>query len=215
MRTTIAAALAVLLGIVSWGAAPASAKGGGKDPCAKADARLARTGLGDTDGDGVSDCRERLMGTSVTDPDTDHDGMSDGEEMHASCDANDPDSDHDGIDDGEDATPALVQKIEAQLDAITCPTETPPTDTTPGTVTPGTLSALGINISLTATTEFEGTTCAGLVARLTAGQPVIVKVKILEDMLGALSAKEVETRGPRHDGHDRDHDDRGEDENDD
>jgi len=207
MRTTIAAALVLLVGILVWGAAPASAKGA-KDPCAKADARLARTGLGDSDGDGVSDCRERLMHTAIDDPDTDHDGMSDGEEMHESCDANDPDSDHDGIDDGDDDTPALVQKVEAQLDAITCPTET-----TPGTVTPGTLTALGINVSLTATTEFEDTTCADLAARLTAGESVLVKVKILEDMLGALSAQEVEARSFPHD--DGDDDDQGEDENDD
>ena len=206
MRTAIAAALVLGLGVVVWGAAPASAKGA-KDPCAKADARLARTGQGDSDGDGVSDCRERLMGTAIDDADTDHDGMDDGDEMHASCDANDPDSDHDGIPDGDDATPALVQKIEASLDAITCPTET-----TPGTVTPGTLTALGINVSLTATTEFEDTTCADLAARLTAGESVFVKVKILEDMLGALSAQGVEARGPHHDDGD---DDQGQDENDD
>jgi Domain of unknown function (DUF5666)/Bacterial TSP3 repeat len=206
MRTTIASALALLLGIVLWGAAPASAKGGRKDPCAKADARLARTGQGDTDGDGVSDCRERLMQTAIDNADTDHDGMSDGKEMHAGTDANDPDSDHDGIDDGDDDTPALVQKVEALLDAITCPTET-----TPGTVTPGTLTALGINVSLTDTTQFEDTTCADLAASLTAGEKVFVKVKILEDMLGALSAQEVEGRGLSHDGDD----DQGEDENDD
>jgi hypothetical protein len=203
MRTTIASSLVLLLGVGVWGAAPASAKGGGKDPCAKADARLARTGQGDSDGDGVSDCRERLMHTAIDDPDTDHDGMSDGDEMHASCNANDPDSDHDGIDDGDDATPALVQKVEAVLDALTCPTET-----TPGTVTPGTLTALGIHVSIPDTTEFEDTTCADLAARLTTGEKVFVKVKILEDMLGALSAKEVEARGPHHDGDD---DDQGED----
>jgi hypothetical protein len=63
--------LALLLG-----SAPAAAA-----RCDRADARLATTGKGDRDGDGISNCRERMMRTSASDADSDDDGMDDGAEM--------------------------------------------------------------------------------------------------------------------------------------
>ena len=68
MKTAIASTLAILLGVLVWTAAPVSAKGS-KDPCKRADIKLARTGQGDSDGDGISDCREsKILRTAMDDP---------------------------------------------------------------------------------------------------------------------------------------------------
>jgi fimbrial isopeptide formation D2 family protein/uncharacterized repeat protein (TIGR01451 family) len=62
----------------------------------------------DTDGDGLPDAEEALLGTNPMDPDTDDDGVRDGEEPNYTSDADgdglinplDPDSDNDGLFDG-------------------------------------------------------------------------------------------------------------------
>jgi len=65
----------------------------------------------DTDGDGLTDSEESLIGTDPLNPDTDGDGVSDGDEVAAGTDPNDPndpasvDSDGDGVPDDEDAFP--------------------------------------------------------------------------------------------------------------
>ena len=118
-RVGFCAALGLGLALVV-GSAPASAA-----KCDRADARLAKTGKGDKDGDGISNCRERLMRTAIDDPDSDADGMDDGDEMAGGCDPLDSDSDGDGIPDGQDDTPARPpkQKVKALLDALSCPSE--------------------------------------------------------------------------------------------
>ena len=181
-----AAAAALLLGLaLAFGTTPAAAA-----RCDRADARLAKTGKGDRDGDGISNCRERLLRTAADDVDSDDDGLDDGDEMATGCDPLDPDSDDDGTGDGEDDTPAAPrQKIEALLDALACPTE--------GAA--GSLTALGVTVVLDATTEFEDLSCEEIAALFASEGSVQVEVKILEDEAGGLTAREVELGD--HDGH--------------
>jgi hypothetical protein len=192
MRIQTTTVLALLLSALLWAPAPAFAKDKGKGKggaCRKEDARLAQTGVGDSDGDGLSDCREaRLLLTSPFDDDSDDDGLDDGEEMEHRCDPLDGDSDDDGIHDGDDDSPAVEQKVEALLDALTCPQ----------LETPGSITALGVTAVLDANTEFEETTCDALAARLVAGESVLVEIEILEDVLGALFATEVEAEEREH-----------------
>ena len=208
MKITPPILLALVAGALM--SAPDSASAGGKDPCKKADAKLARTGQGDTDGDGISDCREaRTLRTFMNDADSDDDRMDDGEEMHRSCDPLNPDSDDDGIDDGDDPTPAVEQEVKALLDAISCPQ--------PGV--PGSIGALGISAALDDLTEFERAGCADLASLLNGGNQVLVEIEILEDVLGVLTATEVELRKPKldrphHDDDDDDDDDHDEDDDD-
>lgn len=203
MRISVLVGSLVVAGLWLGGSETAFAKT--KDPCRKADAKLARTGQGDTDGDGLSDCRERsLLHTFPNDRDSDDDAMDDGEEVHHGCDPLDPDSDHDGMDDGEDDTPALHQEVKALLDAVSCPQ----------TETAGSITALGISAALNQDTEFEDASCAELASLLGSGESVLVKIEVLEDMLGALTATEVELKRPDLGDHheDGDDDDQGEDE---
>jgi hypothetical protein len=218
MRISIGVAVALLLGVTLGAPAPADAKS--KDPCKKPDAKLAKTGVGDADGDGLSDCREqKILFTLSDDVDTDDDALDDGEEMEESCNPKNPDSDYDGIEDGDDQSPAIEQEVKAVLDALTCPVPgTPGPPPTPGT--PGSIGALGITVTLDpVTTEFECQTCEELAALFALGEPVIVEIEIVEDVLGALTATEVTPKkNGRHrcecrDHHgDRDHDDDDEDE---
>jgi hypothetical protein len=211
LRLSFVTALAALTALALGAPTPAAAARKGK-ACARADARLARTGKGDLDGDGVSNCRERrVLRTSISDPDSDGDGLEDGEEVEAGCDAMDPDSDDDGLSDGDDPSPAPppVQEMEALLDALTCPQED----------APGSIAALGVSVALDAETEFEDASCAELAELFAAEGDVFVEIEILEDEAGALRAIEVEVEGEDegeghdgddHDGDDEDHD--GEDE---
>jgi hypothetical protein len=69
---------------------------------AGADARSGRCRR-DADCDGLTNKRERALGTKVSNADTDHDGLSDGKEVdHVGCDPTDADSDDDGVDDGDE-----------------------------------------------------------------------------------------------------------------
>ncbi len=55
----------------------------------------------DSDGDGLTDDEEDILGTDPHDPDTDDDSLTDGQEVLAyDTDPNDPDTDHGGVDDG-------------------------------------------------------------------------------------------------------------------
>ena len=149
--------------------------------CARAEQKLTRTGKGDADGDGLSNCAERKIhgtkakaadsdedgvddgeeiedGTDPLDPDTDDDGMNDGEEEEAGTDPNDDDTDDDGEEDGEDLDPndSLGAFIEGMVSEATC--------TDDGI---GTLTVLGIPVLIDEETEFEGSDgCAGIAERL-------------------------------------------------
>ena len=217
--------LSVVLGVCLWLPGSAEAKGK-KDSCRKADLKLALTGQGDSDGDGISDCREaRYLQTDVQNPDTDDDGLNDGEDFGKACDPKDDDTDDDGVPDGVDPTPVVTQKMEALLDGLTCPTAEvldPPTPAVPGSI-----SALGATVLLDTATRFKGTSCADLASLFALGEGnLLVEVKILENVLGELHATSVELkqgcRRPDHHhrgwwGHhddDDDDDDQGEDEDD-
>lgn len=56
----------------------------------------------DTDGDGITNAVEILLGTSPNDADSDGDGVSDGNEARFGMDPNLADSDHDGVLDGDE-----------------------------------------------------------------------------------------------------------------
>ena len=61
------------------------------------------TGCMDTDGDGISDTEEELLGLNPDDSDTDRDGLPDNVEVALGTDPFDSDTDRDGILDGEEA----------------------------------------------------------------------------------------------------------------
>jgi len=61
----------------------------------------------DSDGDGLSDQEEGLLGTNPDDPDSDDDGLSDGYEIAIGTYPLDSDSDDDGIADGDDPYPMI------------------------------------------------------------------------------------------------------------
>jgi hypothetical protein len=193
MRSWMTLVFAIVLACFLYMPRQASAKFA-KNPCAKADLKLAQTGVGDSDGDGVSDCRERMLHTLTTNPDTDHDGLPDGTELRIGSSPLDPDSDDDGIDDGDDNTPVVDQRIFGLLDALTCPQ----------VGVAGSISALGTTAVVDMNTEFDDTTCDQLAALLVPGADVAVKIAILEDPLGALTATDVELRNRQgdDDGHD-------------
>jgi hypothetical protein len=200
--------LAIVLGAFVWMPSQASAKGK-KYACLKADLKLAQTpGVGDSDGDGVSDCREsRYLHTFTNDADSDDDGLNDSVDFAKSCNPLDPDSDGDGIEDGNDSSPVVEQEMKAILDALSCPT----VDDLGAMTAAGSISALGTTAGVDLDTRFKHTTCADLSTRLLAGGIVVVEIEILEDALGALRATDVELKQPcrghgdyRHHDHDDD-----------
>jgi len=188
----------VLLGMVVLCATAATAAEG--DRCARADERLARTGRGDRDFDGLSDCTERrVLETAVRDPDSDDDGARDGDEVARGTDPHDSDSDGDGtadgretalgtdpldddsdgdgIQDGDDPDPSheLRSGIEGAIDSLACPTE----------AQPGMLVVLGIPVGLGGAVAYRGVNgCDDLAARLSANGGVHVEV----DVSGSLDA---------------------------
>ena len=165
--------------------------------CTRADLKVLLTGQGDSDGDGVSDCREiRYLRTFINDPDSDDDGLDDGEDFAKSCDPLDPDSDDDGIEDGDDRSPVVKQKMQALLDALSCPTVD----------APGSIGALGTTAVVDLETEFDDVTCSELSDLLLEGGTVVVKIEILENALHELRATEIELEFP-HREHDDDDDD--------
>lgn len=77
----------------------------------------------DTDGDGLSDDEEALLGTDPLNPDTDNDGLSDGDEVDLSTDPLNPDTDGDGIVDSRD--PDIVATVVAELGDVAFATGDP------------------------------------------------------------------------------------------
>ncbi len=80
------------------------------------------TPLSDTDGDGLSDDIELLLGTKLNNTDSDDDGLSDYDEVNRDgdpsnytigidLDPNDEDTDGDGIADGDDSEPLVATKF--------------------------------------------------------------------------------------------------------
>jgi hypothetical protein len=221
MRKWMTIAIVLLIGSVLWLPGSAEARGKSKgDVCKKADQTLARTGVGDSDGDGLSDCREsRILSTDPQNPDTDDDGLDDGDDFGKSCNPTDDDTDDDGTTDGEDPTPVITQKLVALLDTLTCPVDAvvdPPTPAVPGSI-----GALGTTIVLTPDTHFWGITCADLATQAALGEGnLLVEVRVLENTLHELNATSVALergcRRPDHHhggwwGHDENDDDQGQD----
>ncbi|WP_123536110.1 hypothetical protein [Halosimplex salinum] len=74
----------------------------------------------DSDGDGLSDVRERDVGTEPFDPDTDGDGLADGHELDIGTDPLDPDTDGDGVSDARELERGTSPKsIDADADGLT------------------------------------------------------------------------------------------------
>ena len=181
-RSSLLVISLLALGLSAPTAADAKSKG---KSCAAAEAVLATTGVGDRDGDGLSDCRERRqLGTLMTSADTDGDSVPDGAEIAQHSDPLDVDSDDDGAEDGDDDSPGIPeQKVEGFLDALTCPQV--------GVL--GSITVLGLAVPLSDMTTFEDTTCDAIAAQFAAGTPpVVVEVEVLEDVNHALTAAEVE-----------------------
>jgi hypothetical protein len=86
----------------------------------------------DTDGDGITDEQERMLGTDPNQADTDSDRLSDGEEVRRGLNPLNPDTDGDGILDGVDLdpldpnNPSLTATALASLPTA-APTPVPPT----------------------------------------------------------------------------------------
>lgn len=189
------------------------------DPCARANARLAATGRGDRDFDGLSNCEERrVTGTSVRDPDTDDDGIPDGEEIADGTDpldmdsdddgiadgdevaiGSDPldtDSDDDGIADGDDPDPAneLHSGIAGDIDSISC--------------ADGELVVIGIDIALVADTAYEDVAdCAALELRFSNNGSAHVEVEVDGDLGTGFVARKIELKDNDGDGSPNDVDD--------
>lgn len=186
------------------------------DPCARANQRLAETGRGDRDFDGLSDCSEKKVfgtdrrdpdtdddgvddgaeiedGTDPLDPDSDDDGMNDGDEHAVGTDPHDPDSDDDGDVDGEDDDPAneLRSSLEGDVEALVCPSGD----------SDGLLSVLGMDVRVTQATRFRGVEdCEALSAQIAAAGSAHVEVEVAGDVGTGLVALEVELEDRDHDG---------------
>ena len=187
--------------------------------CAKADARLAATGKGDKDHDGLSDCAEKKLlgtnprdydsdddgladgdevagGTNPIDDDSDDDGLNDGDEVAAGTDPQDDDSDDDGTKDGADSDPAheLRSEITGAVQSLKCAENT--------------LTILGIPITLTADTKYEGAaSCEDLATKLATNSGAHVEVEVTGDATTALVAQEVSLDDADNDGSPDDVDD--------
>jgi len=186
--------------------------------CAAADARTAATGRGDSDHDGLSDCRERkILGTSPRDFDSDDDGVADGTEVADGTNPVDADSDDDGLSDGDedavgsdplnpnsdgddilsdgddpDPTGSLDSEIRGMITALTCPAA----DGTGGNVV-----VLGITIAVDAQTRFEGADCPSLQAANAAnGVWPHAQVEVQQVNGGGLLADKISVDDANHDG---------------
>lgn len=223
MNTRGAAAPAILAAILTVGAAGLlrlqDVAAQTADPCVKANERLAETGKGDRDHDGLSDCEEKKVlgtdardydsdddgladgdevasGTDPVDDDSDDDGLDDGDEVALGSDPHDSDSDDDGTDDGTDTDPAheLRSEIKGSVQSLDC--------------TQGRLTILGIAITLDASTQYEGATgCDDLATKLAANGGAHVEVEVTGDATTALIAHEVSLDDADNDGSPDDVDD--------
>ncbi len=73
----------------------------------------------DTDGDGLSDAEEILLGTDISLVDSDEDGLTDFEETHTNTNPILPDTDGDGIVDGEDSFISFIENPDGVRLALT------------------------------------------------------------------------------------------------
>jgi hypothetical protein len=212
IRTTIVCfcALLVVAGltlIVDVGTADAA--------CRRADRVLARTGRGDRDKDGLSNCREiNVLGTKPRDYDTDDDGVADGDEVDNGTDPLDPDTDGDGYGDGDerdsctnpvdddtdgdgtgdgddpDPNDDLQDEVGGAVDEIACPSD----------VSDGVIVVLGVEIRLTAETEYRHVgSCEDLAAFLAEAGHAHVAVGVFNDG-ASLVARRVELEDVDNDG---------------
>lgn len=67
---------------------------------------------GDRDGDGLSDRKERRLGTAQGDADSDGDGITDGDEVRRKMDPRSRDTDKDGIQDAREAQLARSKRLD-------------------------------------------------------------------------------------------------------
>jgi transglutaminase-like putative cysteine protease len=74
------------------------------------------TPVRDSDGDGLTDDRERELGTNPYSPDTDGDGLNDGDEVKTGTNPLNPDTDGDGFPDGSDFYPLFDAAIKLTFD---------------------------------------------------------------------------------------------------
>jgi len=79
-----------------------------------------------------------------------------------------------------EAVPA--QSMQAMLDGLICPQGE----------NPGSLTALGVMAAITATTQFDGESCADLLELLESGMDLLVDVTLREHRSGTLSVTSVE-----------------------
>ena len=70
----------------------------------------------DTDGDGLTDDEELILGTNPNNPDTDGDGVDDGEEVNAGSDPLNDDTDGDTVFDGVDNCLFIPNQLQTDLD---------------------------------------------------------------------------------------------------
>lgn len=77
----------------------------------------------DSDGDGLTDAEEAILGTDPNNADTDGDGVNDGDEIANGTDPNNPDTDGDGVADGQDVDP-LDPNSDSDGDGLTDSVET-------------------------------------------------------------------------------------------
>jgi len=74
----------------------------------------------DSDGDGLTDADEDVLGTDPLDPDSDDDGLTDGDEVALGTDPLDADSDDDGLTDGDEVARGTSPSLpDSDSDGIT------------------------------------------------------------------------------------------------
>jgi len=187
--------------------------------CAAADARLAAKGTGDSDHDGLSDCKERkILGTNPRNFDSDHDGVPDATEVADGTNPVDADSDDDGLSDGDEAaigTDPLVEDTDG--DGINDgPTAGVPNseDKDPngeldseirGMIdsltceAPASIVVLGLTIAIDGQTRFEGPQdCPSLKALIAANGGAHAEVEVREG--GGLVAEKISVDDADNDG---------------
>jgi len=180
--------------------------------CAAADARLAAKGVGDSDHDGLSDCREhKILGTNPRNFDSDHDGVPDATEVADGTNPLDVDSDDDGLSDGAEAVAGsdpLVQDSDG--DGLVDGTDTDPNGDLDseirgaiGSLTcdaPANVVVLGITIAVDGQTRFEGPQdCASLQAAIAANGGAHAQV-VVQQVGGGLLADKISVDDADNDG---------------